>query len=190
MKIDRNGKAKVLTTEEIALLFGENGFCTPRDRALFGICLYTACRIAEACALSTTDVYLSKEKIKPEITFQKNTTKGKLATRAVPVNPSLVILLQNYWSPTIHMFPGRHKGWSHIKPASADKILRDVCTRLNLCGVATHSFRRTALTRMHKSGIPLRVIQDISGIRTLGVLQQYLEVEDEQKVDAIASLRF
>jgi integrase/recombinase XerD len=190
MKIDRNGKAKVLTPEEIALLFGENGFTTPRDRALFGTCLYTACRIAEACALSTTDVYLGKGRIKTEITFQKNSTKGKLATRCVPISPSLVVLLQDYWSPTIHLFPGRHGSWSHIRPSSADKILREVYERLGIYGAATHSFRRTALTMMHSNGVPLRVIQDISGIRSLGVLQRYLEVGEDEKVSAIAALRF
>jgi len=57
MKIDRYGQAKILTAEEIQLLFSE-GFATPRDarravallhRALFGICLYGATRIREAC---------------------------------------------------------------------------------------------------------------------------------------------
>jgi len=47
MKINRHGKAKILTQEEIQELFNE-GFQSDRDRALFGVCLYTACRINEA----------------------------------------------------------------------------------------------------------------------------------------------
>ncbi|WP_186709010.1 hypothetical protein [Euhalothece natronophila] len=43
MKIDRHRQAKILTPEEIQLLFTQ-GFSTQRDRALFGICLYGACR--------------------------------------------------------------------------------------------------------------------------------------------------
>ncbi|MEP0798255.1 hypothetical protein NDI44_27395 [Trichocoleus sp. DQ-A3] len=50
MKIDRHGKAKVLSLEEIQLLFNQ-GLQTPRDRTLFGICLFCACRIQEACKL-------------------------------------------------------------------------------------------------------------------------------------------
>ena len=46
MKVDRHGKAKVLTTEEIAWVFHE-GLTNERDRAIFAICLYTACRIKE-----------------------------------------------------------------------------------------------------------------------------------------------
>ncbi len=50
MKNDRHGKAKILTQSEIQLLFSQ-GFQEDRDRALFGICLFSACRIREACTL-------------------------------------------------------------------------------------------------------------------------------------------
>lgn len=82
MKIDRHGQAKILTPEEIQLLFSE-GLTAPRDRALFGICLYTACRIREACTLRTADVYNRKGVMRPEIIIRKGNTKGKLATRTV-----------------------------------------------------------------------------------------------------------
>ncbi len=36
MKVDRHGKAKILSQAEIQLLFSQ-GFQTPRERALFGI---------------------------------------------------------------------------------------------------------------------------------------------------------
>ena len=55
-------------------------------------------------------------------------------------------------------------------------------------GVSTHSFRRTALTQMSNAGIPLRIIQEISGHRTLDELYKYLEVRSEQVTGAIASL--
>lgn len=41
---------------------------------------------------------------------------------------------------------------------------------------------------MSNSGIPLRVIQEISGHRNLEQLQRYLEVSDEQVLGAAASL--
>ena len=52
----------------------------------------------------------------------------------------------------------------------ADKILKDACIRVGLEGVSTHSFRRTTLTMMSSSGIPLRAIQEISGHNDLGAL--------------------
>jgi integrase/recombinase XerD len=55
MKVKGNGPEKVLTQEELRGLFTE-GFLNPRDRALFGICLFTSYRISEALALQTTDI--------------------------------------------------------------------------------------------------------------------------------------
>jgi integrase/recombinase XerD len=55
MKVKGNGQGKVLTQEELKRLFSE-GFISPRDRALFDICLFTGCRISEALALQTTDI--------------------------------------------------------------------------------------------------------------------------------------
>ncbi len=53
---------------------------------------------------------------------------------------------------------------------------------------STHSFRRTALTQMSNAGIPLRVVQEISGHRNLEQLQRYLEVSDDQILGAAAAL--
>ena len=72
----------------------------------------------------------------------------------------------------------------------ADKILKAACDRIGLVGVSTHSFRRTALTMMSSAGIPLRVIQEISGHNDLGTLQRYLEVTPEQKKRAVAVIIF
>jgi integrase/recombinase XerD len=68
----------------------------------------------------------------------------------------------------------------------ADKLLKNVCRRIGVEGVSTHSFRRTALTQMHNAGILLRHIQEISGHNDLGTLQRYLEVSEEEKQKAIS----
>jgi integrase/recombinase XerD len=191
MKVDGYGQALVLTPEQINILF-QSGFISARDRALFGICLYTACRIAEACSLMKKDVLDSQGGIKPYIVFRKPNTKGQLATRSIPVAQNLKKLLLEYQSsPTNpYLFPGRHNNhcWKHLCPESASRLLKNACTRIGLEGVSTHSFRRTALTRMSDTGIPLRVIQEISGHRTLDELQKYLEVKESQVTEAIATL--
>ena len=51
-------------------------------------------------------------------------------------------------------------------------------------------FRRTALTRMSDSGVPLRHIQAISGHKTLAALERYLGVTEQQKESAISTLDF
>jgi integrase/recombinase XerD len=188
MKIDRHDQAKILSALELSRLFTV-GLKSARDRALFGVCLYTGTRIAEACSLHSKDVYAIDGSIRPRVTIRKGTTKGKIETRSVPVNPELRTLLEVYHSPKVYLFPGRH-GLGHIHPDSADKILRAAFIELGIEGASTHSFRRTCLTQMHRSGVPLKVIQKISGHKTLSALQKYLEVLDEDLESAVSKLKF
>jgi integrase/recombinase XerD len=188
MKIDRHGKAKILTQSEIQLLFSQ-GLQSDRDRALFAVMLYTACRVNEACTLIVNDVYDRKGKVRPVLIIRKGNTKGKLATRTIPVLSDLRRRLVLY-CPEFNngfLFPGRH-GQGHLLADSASWLLREACRRVGIEGVSTHSFRRTALTQMSDAGIPLRVIQEISGHRTLDELMKYLEVRPDQVLGAIASL--
>ena len=62
-----------------------------------------------------------------------------------------------------------------------DKALRGVCAELDIVGASTHSLRRSALTAASDKGVPLRVLQSISGHSSLEMLQRYLDVRDEAK---------
>ena len=184
MKVAGNGQGKILTPEELKLLFVK-GFVSSRDRALFGICLFTGCRVSEALALQTTDIKGGT------LTSRKSTTKGKLKTRVVDIQPGLAQILAEYQPLKAGaLFPGMRGRSPTLTRFMADKILKAACDRALLVGVSTHSFRRTALTMMSSVGIPLRVIQEISGHNDLGTLQRYLEVSPEQKRNAMAAIRF
>jgi integrase/recombinase XerD len=179
MKVNGNGQGKVLTQEELRRLFTE-GLVTPRDRALFAICLFAGCRVSEALALQTTDIKGGT------LTLRKSTTKGKLRTRVVDIQPGLGSLLEAYQlSKPGFLFPGRRPGLPMTR-FMADKILKKACERIGIVGVSTHSFRRTALTQMSSAGIPLRHIQEISGHNDLGTLQRYLEVSPDQRKKAVS----
>jgi integrase/recombinase XerD len=191
MKINRHGQAAILSHSEIELLFAE-GFQSDRERALFGVCLYTAARIAEACSMLSEDVYTSRGRVRASINIRKAATKGKLATRTIPVIEDLRSLL-TIWQPhagKVYLFPGRHPShhWRHITSDSAARLFREACQRVGIEGASTHSFRRTALTQMSNAGIPLRVVQEVSGHRTLTELQKYLEVSDAQVRGAVSAL--
>jgi len=192
LKIDRHGRAKILSPEEIQLLFSQ-GVDSLRDKALFAVMLYTACRASEAVTLLKRDVYDSKGKVRNKITFRKGNTKKKLATRTIPVIQELRIRLQAYQprDDSLWLFPGNpdhSRAGSHLHRDSALWIVRVACQRTGIEGVSSHSFRRTALTAMSNAGIPLRVIQEISGHRTLDELYKYLEVKEEQVLGAVSSL--
>lgn len=160
-----------------------------RDKALFGVCLYTSCRISEACSLLSEDVYRPSGELLPALTICKASTKGKVATRQIPIHPQLSDYLLQYAPGPVYLFPGRHRHLGPLNPRSADAILRAALQRAGLVGVSTHSFRRTALTQLSASGVPLWVIQEISGHRSLAVaLQKYLEVGPGQVESAISQL--
>jgi integrase/recombinase XerD len=189
VKIDRHGKAKVLSTSEIQRLFTE-GLLTIRDKTLSAVMLYTACRVKECVTLTLKDVYDSKGRVRTELIIRKSNTKGKLATRTIPVLDDLQRYLKQYKPAKTddgYLFPGRWGG-GHIHEDSAAAIFREACQRADIVGASSHSCRRTALTLMSNAGIPLRVIQEVSGHRNLEQLQKYLEVEPSQVRGAIASL--
>ena len=64
MKIEGHGQAKILRQQESELLLNEG---LQSDRALFGVCLYTACHIAEACSLKVIDVFTPAGVIRSEM---------------------------------------------------------------------------------------------------------------------------
>ncbi len=187
-KIDRHGKAAILTAQQITQLFDCLG--SDRNRALFGCCLYLGCRISEACSLQTVDVYASGGEVRSQIQIRRGNTKGKIATRTIDTHPKLLELLSKHNPGSVWVFQSRSHYWRHLDPDSADWILRQACKKAGLEGVSTHSFRRTALTALSSSGVPLRVIQEVSGHCALNELQKYLEVSPEQVKSAIANLNF
>jgi len=186
LKIQGNGKAKVLTPAELSRLFTQLKK-TPRNACLYAICFYTACRISEARYLLTTDI------TNDHITFRRAITKGHLKTRTIPINCNLRQFLVAYQPKKLGaMFPGKVgvAVTDYLSSTSADRILKQAARRGIIQGVSSHSFRRTALTYMYRSGIPLRTIQEISGHANLATLQIYLEVLPEDVERAINVLNF
>ena len=86
-----------------------------------------------------------------------------------------------------YIFPGRFNG-SHITSRSFMYAHEEALERAEITKATTHSYRRTQLSQLHKKGVPLRVVQKLSGHRSLDTLQRYLEVSDQDKRDAIKHL--
>jgi integrase len=86
------------------------------------------------------------------------------------------------------LFPGQ-QGQGCLSLSTAIYIFDKSFERMGIVGASTHSCRRTALTMMHREGVILRVLQEISGHKDLGVLQRYLEVSEEQTRAAVNVLK-
>jgi len=70
------GKASALSQADLKRMFSDEGFQSFRDRALFGLCRYTAARISEVSQMKISDVFING-KVKAEIVFRIETTKGE-----------------------------------------------------------------------------------------------------------------
>lgn len=182
MKVDRNGQSAILSETELKELFD---YASPKYRAIFGICLFTGCRISECLALRSEDI------VNGSILFRKENTKGKNKAREIAINPTLQGYLDGANLPTSgYLFPSKNNADKPMGSQSADEMLNKYCDMLGIKGASTHSFRRTALTMMCNAGIPLSVIQNISGHASLDMLSRYLGVSPQQKQTAIAAITF
>ncbi len=69
--LDSIGKFPAQTFLKIISNFCLTTVCFPdRDRALFGVCLYTACRVAQACNLKVIDVFTPVGDIRSEMVIR------------------------------------------------------------------------------------------------------------------------
>ena len=182
-KTNRSGQALTLTTEQLDAIMPE---VNPISRAVLSVCRFTAARITEALSLRWENVTPT------DIVIPKAVTKKKMKTRTIPMNPKLeneLTAWKNAWPAAYKRAPDRadyifpsHKGLdSHLTRRNVDYALRAACKRLGIEGCSTHSFRRSALSAASDKGVPLRVIQSISGHSSLEMLQRYSDVKDEQK---------
>ena len=182
-KTNRSGQSLTLTPEQLDAIMSE---VNPISRAVLSTCRCTAARITEALSLKWENVTPT------DIVIPKAVTKKKMKTRTIPMNPKLADELSSWktvWPSTYkpepekgdYLFPSQRSLDAHLTRRNVDYALRAACERLGIEGCSTHSFRRSALSSASDKGVPLRVIQSISGHASLEMLQKYLDVKDEQK---------
>ena len=188
MKINNHGKAEPIYLDGYRKI--REHFHKPHERLFWDIAYYTGERWGAIVQLAVSDVYDDRGKPRTSITFKKSTRKDK-TTRQVPVSASLALRLKAYDLPHSHwLFPSPRFPDRHIIFRTIDATFRLAIDRAGLSGLgySTHSTRRGFITSLHRNGIGVRVIQEITGHKSLGVLAGYIEVSDEQKRRAIATL--
>ena len=185
-KTNRSGQALALSSDQLDAIMNK---LPPNVRGVLSMCRFTAARISEALSLKWENITST------DIVIPKAITKKKMRTRTIPMNPKLweeIVTWKAAWPKAFKresekhdfLFPGHKSFDDHMTRRNVDYTLRNVCKKLGIEGASTHSFRRSALTTASDKGVPLRVLQSISGHSSLEMLQKYLDVKDEAKKQA------
>ena len=186
-KTNRKGKSKVLDTNQLDNLI--SNLPLKHHKLIASICRNTACRISEACQLKWEDIRSDNK-----IYFPKEITKGKLKPREIPINQELLDELMQYkkecshlkaenTAPNCYVFKSRNPN-EHFSVRGFQHALKAAIERTSLQGTSSHSFRRTSLTTAHNAGVPTRHLMAVSGHASMDTLAGYLEVKDEDLVNA------
>ena len=85
--------------------------------------------------------------------------------------------------PNCYLFKSRNPN-EHFSVRGFQHALKAAIERTNLQGASSHSFRRTSLTTAHNAGAPTRHLMAVSGHASMDTLAGYLEVKDEDLVNA------
>ena len=145
---------------------------------------WSAARIGEALALTWGD-------LNGVVTFRRATTKTK-TTRQVPAAPRLIAELVAYreaWQiehgQPWHLVSAYSRPWAvPPNPKAARRPIRrcgPLAAALDWKG-EQHSFRRSLATTAVRRGVPLHVVQRITGHKASAALGAYLEADDSRGV--------
>ncbi|NET30010.1 site-specific integrase [Okeania sp. SIO1I7] len=196
MKRSRKGKASIIESWEAQAIY-EN-FTTPANKLIWQICRYTGERIGAVLQLKIENVYFNPARLVPlpEITFPSESRKkspgGIASTRQVPIIKPLLIELQKFHlaAQSGWLFPSRANPLKHLSRQVFDKNFRVAVKKAGLShrGISLHSLRRTLITRLHKAGYSIAIIQEITGHKSINALRQYIDIEPEAIDKAINSV--
>lgn len=186
----KNGQAKILSDSELSKI--RKNLKSARHKLLFDLLRYTGERIGAVCELRVADCYDFQGRPLDEITFRAVTRKaspeGKRQTRQCPTHPALYESLSSYKQPAGgYLFPARLNESDHLSKRGAAFILGEAIARSKLQGrgISSHSFRRTAITRMSEAGMDARTIQTAIGHSSIATTQRYIEQNPERVKRAI-----
>ncbi|MDX5091620.1 tyrosine-type recombinase/integrase [Lactobacillus crispatus] len=180
-----------------------------RDYALFATFLYTGIRVSELINLKTYDINFQDSYI-----HIRDGKGGK--DRVIPIIPQLANALQLYLQSGVvydelqksHSKISRYKcGRKFFVQGPDEKTLfltqegkaygrkgidwlfKTYTKRLGIYkdGLSLHALRRSCLTFLHKQGVDLFILKEISGHARVQTLEHYLAIDTSKVLDAMKS---
>jgi integrase/recombinase XerD len=188
MKIDRHGQATPITRQNYAKI--RESFYEEHHKIFLDIAFYTGERWGAICQLKVLDVFDERGKVRSTLIYRADTRKDGI-TREVPINENLALRLRSFDLPDSHwLFPSPNDNLKNQCVRGFDSALRRAIDRAGLSGMgfSPHSTRRGLITQLNNNGVSMKVIQSITGHRSISSLAKYIEVSEEQRANALAAI--
>lgn len=183
-------QAKTLTQIELDRVFEyiDTKKYALRDRAIVATSFYAGLRVAEISKLTMGDVVNLDGTIKNEIRLSAAQTKGK-HPRVVFVSQRLQTELANYLAtrhykePTVPFFHTDNR--LGFTPNGLCVWFHQLYKNVGINGGSSHSGRKFFITTLANKGIGVRILASLAGHKSIAVTQRYIDVNDEQKRNAV-----
>lgn len=183
-------QAKTLTQTELdqVLDYVSTKKYALRDRAIILTSFLGGLRVAEIASLKMGDVLNADGTIKNEIRLTAEQTKGK-HPRTVFVSQRLQVELSNYIETRylkeadIPLFHTDHR--LGFTPNGLCVWFFQLYKNVGISGGSSHSGRKFFITTLANKGIGVRILASLAGHRSIAVTQRYIDVNDEQKRNAV-----
>ena len=183
MKInDDRVEARVLGPDEARRMLDSpdvSKFRGLRDRAVFGVLLFTGCRVSELCGLKVRDYY--RERGFGIVDFRiKGGKRNRLA-----VNQELRIFLDEYLAEAVHgdgerlplILPANENGnfgrFRHISARQIGRIWGKYAKACGIEGTTPHSARATFITQALENNCPIEAVQRSVGHSRIETTRMY-----------------
>ncbi len=149
---------------------------TVMERAFLGVLRYCGLRLSQVIGLLIENINLPAGSL---------IVRGEMGEedRSIPLDPKLSLLLRVYLdhrgnvTPTAPLFPGRKV--DRMSPKAVGRILASLASRAGVPRFTTGQIRHSFATEAIKTGVPLEMLQEILGhksIQTTDLYRQTLRV--------------
>jgi integrase/recombinase XerD len=166
-------RAEVLTVDEVGALLGATR--SLRYRMLFALCYGCGLRVAEACALRTSDIDAAADLL--------HVRCGKGAKpRVVRLGAKLLGELRAYWKLFRPRAPWLFDGRSPAGNLTTRSVERQIAIAARAAGirrkVTPHTLRHSFATHLLEAGTDLRTLQVLLGHASLQSTERYLHISN------------
>ncbi len=191
--MSREGKAKVLTTDEFKRLLIVASYSQFKERNVamlycsFGLGL----RAKEIASLKVSDLVDANNQLLDELNLTSSMTKGNKQRHVYLSNKKVRGALLSYINnlsilkPEQPFFKTQRK--SQFNANTMQKWFKSMYTKAGIIGSSSHSGRRTFITNLIEQGVDIKAVSRLAGHSNIGTTAIYVE-DNPERLKRIAEL--